>query len=494
MGFSFSVFADIYPNKIEYYITSSSSRFATQDLACSNYQSLYGGSSHTVTGSAEPWYCNLYNNIGGFIQVGNIYIYRSCPYGGGQDGLGHCTNAPACPTGQTRDAVTGECKPPPRVCASTEYDNGTSCVPVPDCNATSPAGGQFFDVVDKICKVTPAADRTICISDKRPKFCGPISDCVGDGVICQNNPAVLADAAATRQGEIDAAKAKADAVKAEIAAAAAAAAQAAQAKEAAAAKAKADKEAAAVAVAAATSSGVQSAIDSAIQSYSKFANDYIDSLAKASNSAAAKQKAADIDGQAGIETAAIPGSNPGNANGHKDNVQGLLPGATQALDDSVTGAGNGNGPGSGVGTKDSPSVDTSKLNKEETQKSIDTSLKGIKDVLGSPSAGESDMTLPDVDKGVKDAMQGVVDDVSGVDTSLGTNPAAAVGMTSSYWSYAQGTCFPYEFDMGKFGSVKLDKFCSIYDEHIRPLLVLVLGFFGVLHVWSYWASIIAMTI
>ena len=201
-------------------------------------------------------------------------------------------------------------------------------------------------------------------------------------------------------------------------------------------------------------------------------------MARATNSISAKQKASAIDGEAGTETAAIPGSNPGNADGHKKNVDGLYPGAVQALDDAVTGNGNGTGPGTGVGTKDSPSLDTSKLNKEETQKNIDTSLKDIKGILGAPSSGESDTTLPDVDNPVKNAMQGLIDDVNGVDTSLGNNPAASLGITTSFWNYAQGTCYPHTFDTGKFGTLSLDKFCGIYDEHIRPLLVMVLGVRG----------------
>jgi hypothetical protein len=498
MTFSVSAFSDTYPTKQEYYSSAFPVEFYSDgNAACTGAAHHYGAS---YTGDWDGTLgvignCKIYN-AGSLVTSNKIGINYTCPYGGSYssaDNYATCQNAPACDAGEVRDTVTGECKPAPLNCGANQYDNAGVCTPIPDCNANEPLGNHFFDVTTKACATTGHVG-TLCISDVYSKYCPPIDDCKEPGYICTNKPDVVGEAAATRQAEIDAAKAAADAKKAEIAAVAAAAAQASQAKEAAAAKAKTDKDAAAAAVASATASGVQSAIDAAIQSYSKFANDYIDSLAKATNSTAAKQKAADIDGQAGTEVDAIPGSNPGNADGHKDNVNGLYPGAVRALDDAVTGNGNGNGAGSGVGTKDSPSIDTSKLNKEETQKSIDTSLKGIKDALGAPSTGESDTTMPDVDKGVKDAMQGVIDDVNGVDTSLGTNPAAAVGMTSSYWSYAQGTCFAHEFDLGKFGSVKLDKFCNIYDEHIRPLLVLVLGFFGVLHVWSYWASIIAMSI
>jgi hypothetical protein len=118
--------------------------------------------------------------------------------------------------------------------------------------------------------------------------------------------------------------------------------------------------------------------------------------------------------------------------------------------------------------------------KESTQRKV-------AEALASP--GDSP-DLSDVDKPVRDAMQGIVDGVAGVDTSLGTNPAAQLGVTSSYWSYASGTCYSHSFDMGRFGSISLENFCKIYDEHVRAVLVIIFGFFGVMHVFSYWSEII----
>jgi hypothetical protein len=489
MGFSAFTFADTYPSSLGWHVNgyaySSTAQGACDIRAMGTY-------AIQKPAPSTDWGCwnYPYTNYPSVIMSGLLHD-NYCPYGGSLSGTS-CINASSCTGTDVRDPVTGECKPQARVCSSTEYDNGTACAPIPDCNADHPDGRYFFDMTTKACATTNTVG-TICISATQ-KYCPPIDDCKNPGYICTNQPSAVEAAQAIRQAEIDAAKAAADAKKAEIAAIAAAAADAALAKQRSADDAKAAKDAAAAALAAAKTSGVQSAIDKAIQDYSKFAADYIDSLSRATNSSSAKTKAFDIDGQAGTEAAAIPASVPGNADAHKKNVDGLYPGAVTALNDAVTGTGNGTGNGTGVSTKDSPSIDTSKLNKEETQKSIDSNMKKAADALGQPSAGESDTTLPDVDKGVRDAIQGVIDDVNGVDTGLGTNPAAQLGLTNSMWNYAQGTCFPHTFDMGRFGAVSLDRFCAIYDEHIRPLLVMALGVMGVLHVFSYWSTIIAMTI
>lgn len=158
--------------------------------------------------------------------------------------------------------------------------------------------------------------------------------------------------------------------------------------------------------------------------------------------------------------------------------------------------GDSTGGASGGGASGSPTPGTGKLipNPDGTTTiklpdmtcddcAKESTLRKVVEAL-SPLGDTPDLT--DSDKPVRDAMQGVIDDVHGVDTTLGTNPSATLGMTSSYWGYASGTCFPAVFDMGRFGDVSLENFCNIYDTHIRPLLVMVLGVFGVLHVFSYW--------
>lgn len=117
-------------------------------------------------------------------------------------------------------------------------------------------------------------------------------------------------------------------------------------------------------------------------------------------------------------------------------------------------------------------IDISTLNKESTQIQI-------KDLLTPP---EQSPDLAAVDQPVQDAENGIISGITGVNTSLLSNPAATLSLPV-YWSYASGTCYPADMDMGRFGSVSLSKFCNIYDEHIKPLLIFV---FGVLHVFSYW--------
>jgi hypothetical protein len=72
-------------------------------------------SGYTVALSSTGNYCNIFNN--GTYQQQFWRRYIMCPYGGtynhngtdwNQPG-GTCDNAPACPAGQTRDSVTGQC-------------------------------------------------------------------------------------------------------------------------------------------------------------------------------------------------------------------------------------------------------------------------------------------------------------------------------------------------------------------------------------------------
>jgi len=478
MVLSGSVFADTYPATDTnptyrlYAYAAGTHEYSTQDQACS---------AETWSGEVYSWdaahgACKSVRLSDGYTTYTAYLIlthHYSCPYSGTLSGAS-CINADACLAPNARDTTTGECKPPPVVCSATEYDNGGVCTPIPDCNSNSLTGGNFFNTVTKACEsVSPI---TICISDVNPKFCPPINDCKPSGYICSDSPSAVAAAAAARDSEIAAVKAAAKAKKDEIVQIALQSEAAAAAKRAANAAAESAKNAAKAAVDAAKATNDQSAISQAFDAYRKFANDYIETLSRQANSESAAAKAKEIDKSADFPVAQIPTANPGNAKAYDKQVEKLLGEAIKALDDAVSGDGSGTGPGSGQPTSTTPQLDTKDLNKESTQKKI-------ADALGIPD-GTPDLT--DSDKPVRDAMQGIIDDVHGVDTSLGTNPSATLGMTSSYWGYASGTCFPAVFDMGRFGNVSLENFCNIYDTHIRPLLVMVLGVFGVLHVFSYW--------
>jgi hypothetical protein len=121
-------------------------------------------------------------------------------------------------------------------------------------------------------------------------------------------------------------------------------------------------------------------------------------------------------------------------------------------------------------------IDTSKLNQELTQQKI-------KDLL-NPSENP-DLETP---KQALETKYGeATTEIQGSETNLSNNPAEKLSPVA-YWTYASGTCYPATFDMGRYGSVSFDKFCQIYDEHIRMLLVFILGVYGMLHAFFYWAE------
>jgi len=309
----------------------------------------------------------------GFIYTVPASDQLSCPYGGNLSSS-ICVDAPPCVAPLVRSATTGMCETPPVVCSATEYDNGGTCTPIPNCNSGVPNGGNFFDVTTKAC-ASGTPPYTACISDVNNTYCPPIDDCKPAAYICENDPVTVSDAAATRASEIAAIKADADAKKALSDHLVSAAADAAASKLSAVDTAKAVRDAAIAALAVAKASGDQAAISQAIKDFAKANDGVADALARASNSAAAKQKSQDIGVEIGWEVDAIPSSNPGNADGHDRNIDGKLPGLGTALDDAESG--NGTGRGSGIGTStSSPSIDTSGLGKDSSLKEISGKLNG----------------------------------------------------------------------------------------------------------------------
>ena len=126
-------------------------------------------------------------------------------------------------------------------------------------------------------------------------------------------------------------------------------------------------------------------------------------------------------------------------------------------------------------------TDVALLSKESTQQQIKT-------LLTPPQ------TNPDISADpVTESVNPITESITAYDKSLSNNPAPMLNITP-YWTYATGTCYPAVFDMGRFGSVSLDHFCAIYDEHIKPLLIFVFGVFAVLHTFAFWTETIRQAI
>lgn len=360
----------------------------------------------------------------------NFLKTYSCPHGGTLSGIS-CINVSPCTAPAVRDS-TGECKLPVLNCSSTEYDLSGVCTPIPDCNSGILTGGNFFDKIDKVCK---SGDLTICISEINTKYCPPIQDCKPDGYICSNDTAVVDAANATRESEIALSKAKADAKKSEIVTIKLQSEAAAASKLAASEAAKASKDSAKLASDAALASGVPEAIASAIENYNKFAQDYIDSLSRSVNSDQALAKIKAIDDQASVPVAAIPTSNPGNADALNKSIDPLLNDAITALSDAVSGDGNGDGPGSGVPTSTSPSVDTSKLGKDSTLKEISDKLTGgAPGVFTDGPESFYDSAYPDGISGVWDNHKAALSQTSFVSAITGLVPSIGSAGVCPSWS------------------------------------------------------------
>jgi hypothetical protein len=370
MGFSFTSFADSYPKVVEWVVLGKTPYYYSYDRAdaCTHW----GGS---VMGP-HPNDCMI-----GVQQYAlSINTYR-CPAGGTISG-NYCIDAPSCDVGQIRDSVTYECKSPPALnCGANEYDNAGVCTPIPDCNADSPLGRNFFDVETKACKTIEGVG-AICIGENAPKYCPPIDDCKPSGYICSNEPKQKAIEDAQRESAIAASAASAAEKKAELDAIASAAAAAAASKAAAAETAKSDLQAAKDALAAAKASGDQAAIAAAAKDYYDALKASQDASARASNSQAASDSVQETNVDAGNEQAQIPSSNPGNAAAHDENIGDRIPIAITGLDDAISGDGSGTGRGSGLTTSTSEtSIDTSGLATDATAKGIEANTKGILDEL-----------------------------------------------------------------------------------------------------------------
>lgn len=127
----------------------------------------------------------------------------------------------------------------------------------------------------------------------------------------------------------------------------------------------------------------------------------------------------------------------------------------------------------------SSNVDVSALNKESTQLEIKQKLT-VEDNQPQPATLVQPVEQKYTDK---------IAEVTSASTDLSNNPASQLTPVP-YWTFASGSCYPVEFNAGLFGKVSFQSFCTIYDEHIRSLIVFMFGVWGVLHVFGYWSEMV----
>jgi YD repeat-containing protein len=132
ISFSGLSLADTYPARIYYHFSyfnvpwryynsyvNNVSGLCSQIVNSSYPEYVYSVGTPSTYPGAHCHYTNSNNpNDYGEINV-NSYVTYDCPYGGSVSGTS-CINAPNCPTGQTRDAITGACGFSPK-------SNGPTC-------------------------------------------------------------------------------------------------------------------------------------------------------------------------------------------------------------------------------------------------------------------------------------------------------------------------------------------------------------------------------
>lgn len=122
ISFSGVSFADSYPANITY--TLNGIIYNTHEAACKSYETsgTYISTVYFRLSDNVPQ-CHLTKKSDGtFVNNSSAGATGSCPYGGTITTTWPkmCNNAPACPSGQTRNATTGACEdPPPPTCNYT---------------------------------------------------------------------------------------------------------------------------------------------------------------------------------------------------------------------------------------------------------------------------------------------------------------------------------------------------------------------------------------
>lgn len=370
---SFTLKADTYPAKQVYVFSGVT--YSTHQAMCDARQ--------TTSNSVSLWYrvsdsypqCKIVRNSDGYTEyIGGATA--TCPYGGTVSGTWpqkSCINATPCTAPQTRNA-SGQCVNPVVTCTYPKYNNNDFCVDIPKC----PGDQEFFDVISKGCLVSSTTFGTC--SKSTYSYCPPIDDCKPSSYICSNHPDAVNEAVTTRSAQIASIKTNADAKKSEIESIEQQSKASAADKLSATLAAQRAKNDALTAAKQAQITGTAADIKNAITAYNKFAQEYIDALSKSVNSASASSKIEQINIDAGVPIAAIPTSNPGNAEFHNEELDPMVIAAQKSLNDAVTGDGDGDGPGTGLPTSTGPSVDTSGLAK-------DTTLQGLSDKIGKLTDG-----------------------------------------------------------------------------------------------------------
>lgn len=204
--------ADTYPATPAYTYIYNSTQSSTLDGLCSLYinpPTYATFVSHEVGYSSLPD-CEFFNSSGSLtMQLWSIQksTNYSCPHGGTVS-VTNCVDAPACPSGQSRNSTTGECQTV-KSCKTDEYnDTPDSCAKIPNCNITDPnPWGSTFNVTTKACEVsTNSVTCSASVDGSQNVYCQGVDDCKPLTYICSNKQSVVDSEQAARAGKMTDAK------------------------------------------------------------------------------------------------------------------------------------------------------------------------------------------------------------------------------------------------------------------------------------------------
>lgn len=304
-------------------------------------------------------------------------------------------------------------------CTAPKYKLYNVCTDPPDCNASWPTGGQYFDYGTKSCAtVSPI---TLCIGDSE-KFCPPINDCKSAGYICTNDPAAVAAATAERTEAINTAKASADASAAKAADAATKTvtpiAAATQAKE----LAKTNVDAAKSALNAVTANPNSTAtqLSDAVQAYGKALNALNAASTKLDNSVSSGNQVSGYSQDSQNHANAIP-TDPTSGHAKQDAVLAgqAADNAVAALNDAIAGGGDGSGSGSGVQNSNCPDcAKESTLGDIAKNLSSTTGLGNYSSVDNTTEKGNFDDSISDAEAALDENKEALKDKMTEVKTGV----------------------------------------------------------------------------
>lgn len=481
--YSLPVLADDYPAIQVYYANGhpqrSSYALACADVGTNGYTYPFFWSSDNRCVTTWDGTTNLVGNVR---AVESLQTTFACP-GGGSLISGVCYGANACPSGQSRSTETGQCAHTPLDCPLTQYDNGTQCVDIPNCNTDSNELGSYFDTWTQACS---SESTTMCVTPTPSNlvYCAPIDDCIDPTVYrCSNAVDPVALAQSERQAKLDLAEQEAEQYKSDADIAADLAVEESLKKSAELTATEERLKEIGDIILNPDATRTQEEIAQAKLDYQHWVEQQALDKIEAKNAwdaaklAEEKKKAA----QDALDKVKSPATTPGVATAEAANMETILAEVRKALVDAITGKGDGTGPGTGEQNGTSTSQIVSAIDKSAATSTVLHTL--TKDAVDGVKAS--------VD-GVKASVDGVKEAIENQQTDCEKNPdhvscmeageftatgdgisTAELGLSFGTTTWGSSGSCPADIQthfLGQSLSISYAPFCT-YLSNLAPVLI-----------------------